>query len=60
MKDTIVLNGLVVEFLETEKGKALIAQLWQVLGKVEKGERVIKERTNTPKVLSPEDFQTVN
>ena len=58
MKDTIMLNGPVVEFLETEKGKVLIAQLQQVLGKVRKGERIIKERTYTPKVLSQEAFTT--
>ena len=58
MKDTIMLNGPVVEFLETEKGKALIVQLQQVLGKVRKGERIIKERTYTPKVLSQEAFTT--
>ena len=58
MKDTIMLNGRVVDFLETEKGKALIAQLQQVLGKVRKGERIIKERTYTPKVLSQEAFTT--
>lgn len=58
MKDTIMLNGPVVEFLETEKGKALIAQLQQVLGKVRKGERIIKERAYTPKVLSQEAFTT--
>ena len=58
MKDTIMLNEPVVEFLETEKGKALIAQLQQVLGKVRKGERIIKERTYTPKVLSQEAFTT--
>ena len=57
-KDTIILNGPVVEFLETEKGKVLIAQLQQVLGKVRKGERIIKERTYTPKVLSQEAFTT--
>lgn len=60
MKDTIMLNGPVVEFLETEKGKSLIAQLQQVLGKVRKGERIIKERTYTPKVLSPEVFNAVH
>lgn len=58
MKDTIMLNGPVVEFLETEKGKVLIAQLQQVLGKVRKGERIIKERTYTPKVLCQEAFTT--
>ena len=58
IKDTIMLNGPVVEFLETEKGKALIAQLQQVLGKVRKGERIIKERTYTPKVLCQEAFTT--
>ena len=60
MKDTIMLNGPVVEFLETEKGKILIAQLQQVLGKVRKGERIIKERTYTPKVLSQEDFSAIH
>lgn len=37
MKDTIILNGPVVEFLATEKGESLIAQLQQVFGKVKKG-----------------------
>lgn len=37
MKDTIMLNGPVVECLETEKGESLIAQRQQILGKVRKG-----------------------
>ena len=37
MKVTIMLNGPVVECLETEKGESLIAQLQQILGKVRKG-----------------------
>lgn len=60
MKDTIMLNGPVVEFLDSEKGRALIGQLQQVLGKVRKGERIMKERTYTPKVLSPEAFNAIH
>ena len=61
MKDTIILNRPVVEFLATEKGESLIAQLQQILGKVRKGgERIIKERTYTTKVLSSEEFCTIH
>ena len=60
MKDTILLYTPIVEFLESEKGKMLIGQLQQVLGKVRKEERRLEERTYTPKVLSKEDFLAVH
>ena len=56
MKDTILVYTPIVEFLESEKGKMLIAQLQQVLGKVRKEERRLEERTYTPKVLQKEAF----
>lgn len=60
MKDTILVYTPIVEFLQNEKGKMLINQLQQVLGKVRKEERRLEERTYTPKVLSKEDFHTVH
>lgn len=60
MKDTILVCTPIVEFLESEKGKLLIAQLQQMLGKVRKEERRLEERTYTPKVLSKEDFLAVH
>ena len=60
MKDTILVYTPIVEFLESEKGKMLIGQLQQVLGKVRKEERRLEERTYTPKVLSKEDFLAVH
>lgn len=59
MKDTILVYTPIVEFLESEKGKMLISQLQQVLGKVRKEERRLEERTYTPRVLSKEEFLTV-
>ena len=59
MKDAILVYTPIVEFLESEKGKLLIGQLQQVLGKVRKEERRLEERTYTPKVLSKEDFLAV-
>jgi hypothetical protein len=58
MKDTILVCTPIVEFIESEKGKMLISQLQQVLGRVRKEERRLEERTYTPKVLSSEDFHT--
>lgn len=60
MKDTILVCTPIVEFLGSEKGKMLISQLQQVLGKVRKEERHLEERTYTPKVLSKEDFLAVH
>lgn len=59
MKDTIMVYTPIIEFLESEKGKMLIAQLQQVLGKVRKEERRLEERTYTPRVLSKEEFLAV-
>lgn len=60
MKDTILVYTPIVEFIESEKGKMLIGQLQQVLGKVRKEERRLEERTYTPKVLSKEEFLAVH
>lgn len=60
MKDTILVCTPIVEFLGSEKGKMLISQLQQVLGKVRKEEHHLEERTYTPKVLSKEDFLAVH
>lgn len=60
MKDTIMVYTPIVEFLESEKGKMLIAQLQQVLGKVRKEERRLEERTYTPKVLTQEAYYSVH
>lgn len=59
MKDTILVYTPIMEFIESEKGKMLIGQLQQVLGKVRKEERRLGERTYTPKVLSKEEFLAV-
>ena len=59
MKDTIQVYTPIVEFIESDKGKMLISQLQQVLGKVRKEERRLEERTYTPRVLSKEEFLTV-
>lgn len=60
MKDTIAITAPIVDFARSEKGKVLISNLQQVLGKVRKEERRLEERTYTPKVLSKEDFQTIH
>ena len=59
MKDTIQVYTPIVEFIESDKGKMLIGQLQQILGKVRKEERRLEERTYTPRVLSKEEFLTV-
>lgn len=59
MKDTIQVYTPIVDFIESDKGKMLISQLQQVLGKVRKEERRLEERTYTPRVLSKEEFLTV-
>ena len=56
-KDTVNILEPVVEFLNNERGKMLISQLQQVLGKVRKAEKYIDQRTYTPKVLSEAEFQ---
>lgn len=58
-KDMVLVLLPVVEFLETERGKLLIGQLQQVLGKVRRAEKYIDSRTYTPKVLSAEEFRVV-
>lgn len=59
MKDMFVVYGPVVELLRNEKGKLMVSQLQQVLGKVRKHERYLEERRYTPKVMKPEEFGTV-
>lgn len=59
MKDTIQVYTPIVEFIESDKGKMLIGQLQQILGKVRKEERRLEERTYTPRVLSKEEFLAV-
>ncbi len=59
IKDTILVCTPIVEFIDSEKGKMLIGQLQQVLDKVRKEERRLEERTYTPRVLSKEEFLTV-
>ena len=56
-KDMVLVLDPVVEFLETERGKVLLGQLQQVLGKVRKVEKYIENRTYTPKVLCAEEFE---
>lgn len=56
-KDTVTILDPVTEFLSGERGKLLIGQLQQVLGKVRKAEKHIEQRSYTPKVLSREEFE---
>lgn len=57
-KDIIAITEPIVEFLSGEKGKVLISQLQQILGKVRKEEKMMQQRTYTPKVLSQEEFES--
>lgn len=59
-KDTVIVLEPIVEFLNSERGKLLIGQLQQVLGKVRKAEKYIDQRTYTPKVLERDVFESVN
>ena len=59
MKDTFVVYGPVVELLRTERGKLIVNQLQQVLGKVRKEEKFLEERKYTPKVMKKEEFQII-
>ena len=59
MKDMFAVYGPVVELLRNERGKLMVNQLQQVLGKVRKEERFLEERKYTPKVMKPEEFSTV-
>ena len=60
MKDIMIVNGPIVDFIRTEKGKVLISQLQQVVGKVRKEERHLQERAYNPKVLSKDKFAIVH
>ena len=55
-KDVIITAEPVVDFLNGERGKMLIAQLQQVLGKVRKKEKFIEQRVYVPKILSQDVF----
>lgn len=55
-KDVIITAEPVVVFFNGERGKMLIAQLQQVLGKVRKEEKFIEQRVYVPKILSQEVF----
>ena len=55
-KDVIITAETVVDFLNGERGKMLIAQLQQVLGKVRKEEKYIEQRVYVPKILSQDVF----
>lgn len=57
-KDMIMVLEPVTEFLTSERGKMLISQMQQVLGKVRKAEKYIEQRSYTPKVLSQRDYET--
>lgn len=55
-KDMTAVLEPITEFLNGERGKLLVGQLQQVLGKMRKAEKQIEQRTYTPKVLSKDDF----
>lgn len=55
-KDVVITAEPVVEFFNGERGKVLITQLQQVLGKVRKEEKFIEQRTYVPKILTQEAF----
>jgi len=57
-KDIIATTMPVVDFLNSEKGKVLIGQLQQILGKVRKAEANINLRSYMPRVLSKEQFDS--
>lgn len=59
-KDIVATTQPMVDFLAGERGKMMIAQLQQVLGKVRREENHIAQRTYTPKALSQEDFEARN
>ncbi len=54
-KDTVILLESLVQFSESEKGKALINQLREVLGKTRKAEARLENRVYMPRVLGHED-----
>lgn len=56
-KDVTAVLEPITEFLNGERGKLLVSQLQQVLGKMRKAEKQIEQRTYTPKVLSKDDFE---
>ena len=59
LKDTFVVYGPIVDMLRTERGKLIVNQLQQVLGKVRKEEKFLTERKYTPKAMTPEIFRHV-
>lgn len=59
-KDLVATTQPMVDFLTGEKGKMMISQMQQVLGKVRKEENFIAQRIYMPKVLSQEDFEAWN
>ena len=59
-KDMVAVLEPIVEFLSTERGKVLISQLQQVLGKIRKAEKYIEQRSYTPKVLNKEVFDSAD
>ena len=57
MKDTVAIYGPIVDLLRTDKGKMIVNQLQQVLGRVRKEEKFREERKYNPKVMKKEEFQ---
>lgn len=59
-KDLVTTTQPMVDFLSGEKGKMMISQMQQVLGKVRKEENFISQRTYTPKVLNRNEFNLLD
>ena len=56
-KDTITRYQPVVDFLDTEKGKAALGQLQQLLGALRKAEKQTCDRVYTPRVLTEQEYK---
>lgn len=56
-KDTIARYQPIVDFLDTEKGKAAISQFQQLLGALRKAEKQICDRVYNPRVLTEQEYK---
>ena len=58
-KDTIAVLNPLMEFLDGDRGKVLLNNLPQVLGRVRKQEQKIKERIYSPRAMTYEEYNEI-
>ena len=55
-KDQFMVSEPLVNYLKTERGKAMISQLREVMGQTRKAEKVAQNRAYAPRVMSQQEY----